>query len=109
MKKYIIDYTNGSGSGCDQLFDSIEDAQQHMSFWTAEERKGCEIVEVEVEGKFKRLQDVADAYNETDNMVELERDIIASGFISDMDTEWGVAHSDEGRVIVDDNGRAIVL
>lgn len=109
MKKYMIDYTQGSGSGCDTLFNSREDAEFHMKLWTAEERKGCEIVEVEVEGKFKSLQDMANAYNETDNMVELERDIIASGFASDMDTEWGVAHSDEGRVIVDDNGRAIVL
>lgn len=49
MKKYIIDYTEGSGSGCDKLFDTREDAQFHMNtFWTPEEREGCVIDEVEV-------------------------------------------------------------
>lgn len=51
MKKYIIDYTEGSGSGCDKLFDTYEDAERHMMFYTAKEREGLEIVEVEVEDK----------------------------------------------------------
>lgn len=42
--KYMIDYLYGSGSGCDDLFDSVEDAKNHMSFWTPEEREGCVIV-----------------------------------------------------------------
>ena len=49
MKKYLIDYTEGSGSGCDQLFDTYEAAEFHMSFWTDKEKEGCEIVEVEVD------------------------------------------------------------
>lgn len=49
MKKYKIDYTEGSGSGCDNLFYSREDAQYHMNtFYTEDERKGLEVVEVEV-------------------------------------------------------------
>ena len=48
MKKYIIDNMNGSGSGCDTLFDTIEDAQRHMNFYTEREREGLEIVPVEV-------------------------------------------------------------
>ena len=44
---YMIDYVVGSGCGGDTIFDTREDAERHMSFWTAEERKGCEIVEVE--------------------------------------------------------------
>ena len=48
MKKYIIDNTNGSGSGCDTIFDTIEDAQRHMNFYTDKEREGLEIVPVEV-------------------------------------------------------------
>jgi hypothetical protein len=48
MKKYMIDYTEGSGSGCDELFDTYQDAEYHMSFWTEKEREGCVIVEVEV-------------------------------------------------------------
>ena len=30
MKKYIIDNMNGSGSGCDTLFDTIEDAEKWL-------------------------------------------------------------------------------
>lgn len=44
---YIIDYVDGSGSGCDTIFDTYEDAERHMSLWTEKERQGCEIVEVE--------------------------------------------------------------
>lgn len=45
----MIDYTEGSGSGCDQLFDTYEAAEFHMSFWTDKEKEGCEIVEVEID------------------------------------------------------------
>lgn len=45
---YIIDYVDGSGSGCDTIFATREDAERHMSFWTEKERQGCEIVEVEL-------------------------------------------------------------
>ena len=45
--KYMIEFLNGSGSGCDELFDSIQDAEFHMSFWTLEERENCVIVPVE--------------------------------------------------------------
>ena len=48
MKKYMIDYVNGSGSGCDELFRSREDAELHMSFYTEKEKEGLVIVEVEV-------------------------------------------------------------
>lgn len=49
MKKYMIDYTEGSGSGCDKLFDTREVAEWHMNtFYTEDERKGLEVVEVEV-------------------------------------------------------------
>ena len=48
MKKYMIDYENGSGSGCDKLFDTREDAEFHMNvFYTPEEREGLAIVEIE--------------------------------------------------------------
>jgi hypothetical protein len=48
MKKYMIDYTEGSGSGCDKLFDTRDDARFHMDFYTDKEREGLEVVEVEV-------------------------------------------------------------
>lgn len=53
MKKYMIDYTEGSGSGCDKLFDTKEEAERHMMFYTDKEREGLEVVEVEVEEENK--------------------------------------------------------
>lgn len=48
--KYIIDYTEGSGSGCDKVFDTYEDAEWHMRmFYTDKEREGLDIVEIEEE------------------------------------------------------------
>lgn len=48
MSKYIIDYTDGSGSGCDKSFETREEALFHMNtFWTSEEREGCVIVEID--------------------------------------------------------------
>lgn len=49
MKGYIIDNTNGSGSGCDTIFPTRDDAERHMKLWTAKERDGCEVVEIEYE------------------------------------------------------------
>lgn len=49
-EKYIIDYTNGSGSGCDKVFDTYEDAKFHMKIaYTENEREGLEIIEIEEE------------------------------------------------------------
>lgn len=49
-KMYMIDTTNDmSGSGCDMLFETREDAQARMQFWTAKERENCEVLEVEAE------------------------------------------------------------
>ena len=48
--KYLIDYEFGSGSGCDKLFDSVEDAQFHIDIsCTEKEREGLIIVPVEVD------------------------------------------------------------
>lgn len=46
IKKYLIYNENGSGSGCDTLFDSYNDAERHLIFWTKAEKEGCEIVAV---------------------------------------------------------------
>ena len=48
-KAYMIDYTAGSGSGCDTIFETREDAERHMSNYTAKERDGLEIAEVRVD------------------------------------------------------------
>ena len=56
------------------------------------------------------MQDVADYYNECDvlNTQALEAMIEANGWVSDCDTEWGVCHNDTEKVIINDEGQAVV-
>lgn len=45
-----IDYTEGSGSGCDTIFESREEAERHMNlFYTDKEREGLVVVEGHVD------------------------------------------------------------
>lgn len=57
------------------------------------------------------MQDIANYYNESEeiNTFELECMIEKAGFISDCDTELGICHNDTEKVIIDDNGKAIVV
>lgn len=57
------------------------------------------------------MQDVADYYNECDflDTQELEAMIEANGWTSDCATEWGICHNDTEKVIINDNGEAIVV
>lgn len=56
------------------------------------------------------MQDVADYYNECDvlDTQALENMIEANGWVSDCDTEWGVCHNDTEKVIINDEGQAVV-
>ena len=57
------------------------------------------------------MQDIADYYNDADvlDTMELERMIEANGWVSDCDTEWGVCHNDTEKVIINDEGQAVVV
>jgi hypothetical protein len=57
------------------------------------------------------MQDVADYYNETDciDVPALEAMIETNGWVSDCHEEWGVCHSDTEKVIINDNGEAVVV
>lgn len=57
------------------------------------------------------MQDIADYYNESDclNVAELEAMIEANGWVSDCGDEWGVCHNDTEKVIINDEGEAIVV
>lgn len=48
MKKYVIMPKDEfySGSGCDEMFDSFEDAEFHMKFYSDKERQELVIVEI---------------------------------------------------------------
>ena len=56
------------------------------------------------------MQDVADYYNECDvlDTQALEAMIEANGWVSDFNTEWGVCHNDTEKVIINDEGQAVV-
>ena len=49
MKRYYIDYADGSGSGCGDFYKTREDAERHMSFYTAKEREGLYVAEVSID------------------------------------------------------------
>lgn len=56
------------------------------------------------------LQDVADYYNQTDVLgPELDAMIEKNGWVNDCDTEGGICHSETEKVIVNDNGEAVVM
>lgn len=57
------------------------------------------------------MQDVADYYNETDciDVPALEAMIEANGWVSDCHEEWGVCHSYTEKVIINDEGKAVVV
>ena len=57
------------------------------------------------------MQDIANYYNESEeiNTSKLEGMIEDAGFISDCGTEWGICHNDTEKVVIDDNGKAIIM
>lgn len=59
----------------------------------------------------KTLEEIARFYNESDdlNTAELERMIEESGYVSDCHEVWGVCHSDSEKVVINDEGKAVVL
>ena len=55
------------------------------------------------------MQEVADYYNESDTLgPELDAMIEANGWVNDCDTETGICHNDTHKVIVNDEGQAVV-
>lgn len=45
--KYIIDSDVTGGSGCDEIFETFEDAKFHFDLYTENERQGLFIAEIE--------------------------------------------------------------
>ena len=57
------------------------------------------------------MQDIADYYNDADvlDVAELERIIENAGWRSDCDTDYGVCHNDDEKVVINDEGVAVVI
>lgn len=79
------------------------------------ERENLEWASVDIDSVevpvAETMQDVADYYNEADciDVPALEAMIKANGWVSDCGTEFGVCHSDKEKVIINDNGEAVVV
>lgn len=56
------------------------------------------------------MQDIADFYNNSDclNVAEMVRMIKANGWVNDCGTDWGICHDDTEKVVVNDDGKAVV-
>lgn len=58
----------------------------------------------------RTLQEITDIYNQSEDLVgiDLEAIIEESGFTSDCHEEFGICHSDIEKVIINDDGVAVV-
>ncbi len=63
-----------------------------------------------MENKIFTAQEIADYYNQAEDLVtgELEAIIERSGFVSDCGSMWGICHNDHEKVVINDEGRAVV-
>ena len=109
---WVTDSLNG---GCDADYNMTEEEANEVKAdfeRIIKERNldwasvGIDSVEIPVA---ETMQDVADYYNESDTLgPELDAMIEANGWISDCDSECGICHNDTEKVIVNDEGQAIV-
>lgn len=57
----------------------------------------------------ENLQDVADYYNESEDVSMLDALIDMVGAVNDCGKTWGICHNDTEKVIVNDYGEAVVI
>ena len=118
-------YGKGDYSWIDESLNGGCNAEYNMTLEEAEEvkadfervikEKDMEWASVEIDSVevpvAETMQDVADYYNECDvlDTQALEAMIEANGWVSDCDSEWGVCHNDTEKVIINDEGQAVVV
>lgn len=108
---WITDSLNG-GDGVYNMTEA-EALEVKADFERIIKERNLEWASVEVDSVevpvAETLQDVADYYNETDILgPELDAMIEANGWVNDCDSECGICHSDTEKVVVNDEGQAIV-
>lgn len=110
---WITDSLNG---GCDAEYNMTEEEANEVKadFERIIKERNLEWASVEIDSVevpvAETMQDIADYYNDADvlDTMELERMIEASGWVSDCATEWGICHNDTEKVIINDEGQAVV-
>lgn len=110
---WVTDSLNG---GCDADYNMTEEEANEVKADFERIIKECNLewasvaidsVEIPVA---ETMQDVADYYNESDTLgPELDAMIEANGWVNDCDQEWGICHNDTEKVVVNDEGQAIVV
>lgn len=110
---WIDESLNG---GCNAEYNMTEEEANEVKadFERVIKERNLEWASVEVDcievPIAESMQDIADYYNEADclDTAELERIIEDKGWISDCGSEWGICHNDTEKVIINDNGEAVV-
>jgi hypothetical protein len=110
---WITESLNGGNGNIDMTREEAEEVKADFEQVIKEknlEWASADIIEVEVEVA-DTMQDIADYYNECDvlDTAALERMIEDNGWVSDCATEWGICHNDTEKVVINDNGEAVVV
>lgn len=111
---WVTDSLNG---GCNGQYDMTEDEANEVKadFERVIKERNLEWASVAIDSVdvpvAESMQDIADYYNECDvlNVDELQNMIKANGWIDDCASTWGICHNDKEKVIVNDEGIAVVI
>lgn len=110
---WVTDSLNG---GCDADYNMTEEQANEVKadFERIIKERNLEWASVAIDSVeipvAETMQDVADYYNESDTLgPELDAMIEANGWVNDCDQEWGICHNDTEKVVVNDEGQAIVV
>lgn len=110
---WVTDSLNG---GCDADYNMTEEEANEVKddFERIIQERNLEWASVAIDSVeipvADTMQDVADYYNESDTLgPELDAMIEANGWVNDCDQEWGICHNDTEKVVVNDEGQAIVV
>lgn len=110
---WITDSLNG---GCDAEYNMTEEEANEVKadFERIIKERNLDWASVAIDSVeipyADTLQDVAEYYNESDTLgPELDAMIEANGWVNDCDQEWGICHNDSEKVVVNDEGQAIVV
>lgn len=109
---WVSDSLNG---GVDAEYDMTKEEAEEVKadFERVIKEKNLEWASVRVDcvelPVAETLQDVADYYNESEDVSMLETLIDMVGAVDDCHETWGICHNDTEKVIVNDNGEAVVV
>lgn len=110
---WISESLNGGDGGAYNMTEE-EALEVKADFERVIKEKNLEWATVDIDSLeipyAETMQDIADYYNESDILgPELDTMIEDNGWVNDCDTERGICHNESEKVIVNDNGKAVVM